>query len=189
MKKLLLSLACLFLVLFSITGQEEINIDLEKSEVKWKGSHLFSFGNHYGIVKLKSGGIIKTDGNLVGGSFTIDMNTIANTDGDYSEMLVDHLKNEDFFDVNQFPTATLKIKKIEKDQHPHQLNITADLTIKGITLPIEFQANNENPNKLLAKFIINRVLWGINFGSPSITNVQDNIISDAIQFEVAIITK
>ena len=59
------------------------------------------------------------------------MNTIVNTDGDYSPDLVYHLKNEDFFDVAKHPEALLEFTEIEfVDKNRYKID--ANLTIKGI---------------------------------------------------------
>ena len=76
-----------------------VGINVEKSIVNWKGSMLFSFGEHYGTVNFKEGSLEFKNDEIIGGSFVVDMNTMVNTDGDYNEGLVNHLKNEDFFDV------------------------------------------------------------------------------------------
>ncbi len=45
-----------------------------------------------------------------------------------------HLKSPDFFDVEQFPTATFKSTKVEKVSD-NELEVTGDLTIRDITKP------------------------------------------------------
>ncbi|MGO4452637.1 YceI family protein [Arthrobacter sp. RAF14] len=54
----------------------------------------------------------------------------ANRDG--------HVKGADFFDVEQFPTLTFKSTGIEGDGEDYKLN--GDLTIKGVTVPVTFDA-------------------------------------------------
>ena len=190
MKKSILLLAVAVFSITLVSAQQEVTIDTSKSTVKWKGSHSFSFGSHYGTVKCKEGRIIKTNDKITGGTFTIDMTTIVNTDGDYSENLVEHLKNEDFFDVINHPTAKLVINNVKYLEDRIHLDIEADLTIKGITLPIGYQAkmDPENNDHISAKFIIDRTDWNIMYGSKGITKVKDYILSDAIEFEVLIIT-
>ena len=81
-----------------VTAMGAVPIDVASSIVNWRGSMLFSFGEHYGTVNLKSGQLTLDNGTLTGGDFTVDMTTIANVDGGYNEGLVEHLKNEDFLD-------------------------------------------------------------------------------------------
>ncbi|WP_341214960.1 YceI family protein [uncultured Wocania sp.] len=174
------------LIFCSIVGfsQQEISINTKTSIVNWKGSMLFSFGGHHGTVNFKSGNIIKTNDKITGGNFTVDMSSIINTDGDYSEDLVNHLKNEDFFNVEKHPTATLVIDKVEYHKSG-QLRMHANLTIKGITKPILFDAKlNSDNTKLTAKFKIDRTDWNIVYGAKGIVKVKDYAISDAIEFEV-----
>ena len=49
----------------------------------------------------------------------------------------DHLRTNDFLDADNFPTLTLKstgVKKISDTQY----KVTTDLTIRGVTHPVEF---------------------------------------------------
>ena len=51
------------------------------------------------------------------------------------ENLVGHLQSPDFFDAEQFPVLRFASKAIERDGD--RLSIDGDLTIKGVTAPIE----------------------------------------------------
>ena len=53
-------------------------------------------------------GKLEFDGDNLGGSFVMDMTSIVVTDidGDGKRNLEGHLKDDDFFGVNEFPTAT-----------------------------------------------------------------------------------
>lgn len=186
------SIAFLFIISCSLTcyAQKEINIDLEKSEVHWTGSKLFGFGKHYGTVKFKKGKLFQINDKITGGIFTIDMKTIINTDGKYSEMLVDHLKNKDFFHVKKYPIAQLIMTQIKYDKNNGRLNIKADLTIKNKTNPIEFQAELSEDQRLFkAEFIIDRTDWKITYESKGFAAVKNQVISDAIEFRVSIVLK
>lgn len=100
----------LFYILCSVglaRAQEEIKMDTSESLIKWTGSNLFKFNKHHGTVNFKSGVIIKDKDSLSGGRFEIDMNSIRNTDGKYNEMLVWHLKNEDFFKRRTLPIPAM----------------------------------------------------------------------------------
>ncbi len=189
MKKSIIIAALTVFFFGSVSAQQDVIIDIERSSIKWQGSHLFNFGKHYGTVELKEGHFLKADGQITQGHFTIDMNTIGNTEGNFSSDLVDHLKNEDFFDVTRYPTSTIEITNVTYED-PQQLTLTADLTIKGMTHPIQFQANQDDESKEIhAHFIIDRSLWDIKYGSRSIVDVADHVISDAIEFEVTLIFK
>ncbi len=188
---------CLIAGSFSIrvNAQEITKIDIENSTVNWAGSYSFSFGGHEGTVKIKAGLLVATKGKITGGSFVIDMNTIVNTDGDYSQDLVDHLKNEDFFDVKNHPTAQLVITKVKyhdpnntKWSDKTYVRIDANLTIKGITHPIQYEAEiNAENTQMESKFKIDRTLWGVTFKSKGIgTRLKNGIISDAVEFRIVL---
>ncbi|MCX7556044.1 YceI family protein [Xanthomonadaceae bacterium JHOS43] len=51
--------------------------------------------------------------------------------------LDEHLKNADFFDAGNFPTATFKSTKVEAAGEG-KLSLTGDLTIHGVTVPTSF---------------------------------------------------
>lgn len=49
----------------------------------------------------------------------------------------DHLRSDDFFNVEKFPTFTLKSTTIEQAEMG-MYQVTADLTLHGVTKPVEF---------------------------------------------------
>lgn len=90
--------------------------------------------------------------------------------------LSDHLKNEDFFAVNSYPEASLVIKSSQnRDKLYH---ITGDITIKGITKEVTFDARLKD-NVFESNISINRTDFGIKYGSGSFfDNLGDRVIKD-----------
>lgn len=169
-------------------AQEQLHIEPLKSELKWFGVDVLNVGGHHGIVHFKKGHFIKTNNKITGGSFILDMNTIASIEKngvDYDNQLVNHLKNEDFFDVKKFSTAKLVIMDTNYYDATHLL-VMANLTIKEITLPIKFQAEVDFQNQqMTTKFEIDRTRWGITYESQTYSvRLKDKAISDMIDFEV-----
>ncbi|SNY95099.1 YceI family protein [Flagellimonas pacifica] len=202
MKKIIILLVGIC-TLTAAYGQGTIKIDTAKSVIKWKGSNLFKFNQHYGTVKFLSGEIsmagpanfpsVEISNNkpkIAGGKFVVDMNSILNTDGKYNEMLVSHLKNKDFFDVEKYPVAQLNISEA-KYIDGKQMDVEALLTIKGITKPVKFKMTIEQQGKiyeLKSRFVIDRTRWGISYESQGLVgSLKEDIISDAIEFEVIIV--
>lgn len=185
MKKQVLLIAFTFFILVFTNAQtsEKLEIDISKSELKWFGEHTFYFGGHQGIISFKEGYFIITETVITGGEFIIDMNSIIGTDNgkiDRDSGLVKHLKDPDFFDVSRFPISKLTITNVFYENNT-RLKIKANLTIKGITLPINFKAEiNHEKQQMITKFKIDRTRWGINYNSK----LKDGAISDAIGFEV-----
>ena len=183
MRKIIIAFICITCLSTTINAQEKLNIDISKSSIKWIGEYTFYFGGHDGFINLTEGHFIKTGDIITGGEFTIDMNSITNTDIKQKkgkESLVNHLKEPDFFDVKKHPLAKLVITKVKyfKDK---SMRIEANLTLKGITESINFNAiPNYQEKSLTAKFKIDRRKWNVNYKSK----FKDGAISDAIGFQV-----
>ena len=195
MKKIILSLALSILTLISFATKphtDNVRVDAKSSTVKWIGSKVASA--HEGTINIQKGMLMIDHGTLVGGQFSIDMNSINNTDiesEEYSAKLEGHLKDEDFFNVEEFPTATITIIKAVKGTE-NNYSIIANLTIKGITHPITFDANvNVNGINFLAtaKIKIDRTKWGIEYKSGNFfKDLGDNIILDEIEFDIFLLS-
>ncbi|WP_298417784.1 YceI family protein [uncultured Kordia sp.] len=183
MKKYIL-LFVVFTTFITVNAQDMLPINTSKSDIKWSCDYSFYFSGHYGFVKFKQGYFTKTNDKITSGSFTIDLNTIQATDmeADGNKGLTNHLKDPDFFEVVKYPTATLVITAISYHDAT-SFEAKADLTIKGITQPIKFQAELDFEKKTMkTKFKIDRTRWGISYNSK----LKDNAISDAIGFDVTL---
>ena len=167
------------------SAQEKLNINIEKSNIKWIGEYTFYFGGHDGDIAFKEGYFIKTNAIITGGEFIIDMNSITNNDikiKDANLSLVNHLKDPDFFDVKKYPLASLKITSVEYFEN-NDVKVTANLTIKEITKPITFNGKlNYEAKEMKMRFKIDRRAWNVNYKSK----MKNSAISDAIGFEVSI---
>ncbi|WP_299123078.1 YceI family protein [uncultured Winogradskyella sp.] len=189
MKKRIVLIACTTLSIVYSYAQNEISktleIDTKKSELKWSGEYAFYFGGHNGTISFEEGYFIKNDDVISGGEFIIDMTSIVCNDIDDEEAnegLIDHLKNEDFFNVEKFKTAKLVITSVEYHDNT-RIKVYANLTIKNITLPINFQAEVDyEKQQMTTKFKIDRQRWGIDYNSK----LRDGAIADGIGFEVTL---
>jgi polyisoprenoid-binding protein YceI len=165
-------------------------IDTKESVVTWKGSSVG--GSHTGYVDISKGELMIENGQLMGGAVEIDMNTIEDKDYGRDNGLVKHLKDPDFFDVKKFPTSAITITKAEAI-NAEQINVTGNLTIKGITHTVTFPANMEIKDGIVkanCKLVIDRTLWGIRYNSGKFfDNLKDEVISDSIEFNIKIVAK
>lgn len=173
-------------------------VDLGASNVKWTGSKLAG-SDHKGTISLSSGNIKSSNGELTGGEFVIDMNSINNTDmeaGQGKEKLEGHLKNADFFDVPQFPTAKFIISKVtalEGDANATHM-VYGNLTIKDVTKEVGFKAKvtqgNGAINVSTPKFSINRTDWNIKYASSSFFDLaKDKVINNDIDLQITLSAK
>src|ERR1043166_1790240 len=126
------------------TKEISYKVDASKSTFKWHAKKVT--GEHMGDVKLADGNIVMIGNTLKSADISMDMKSIDCSDlqGEWRDKLVNHLRGEDFFSVEKFNTATLKMKLATpiKDAKPgeNNYNVVADLTIKGITNEIKFPA-------------------------------------------------
>jgi len=189
MKSRILLLVIAICSLSISTAQEQpLKINKATSQLKWIGEYTFYFGGHDGTINFKEGHFLKLGDVITGGEFIIDMTSIICLDLESQEAkdgLVKHLKDPDFFDVANHKEAKLVITSV-KYHTTTTMKVSADLTIKGITKPIKFNAEVDfEKEQMTTRFKIDRTRWGITYNS----DIKDNAISDAIGFEATLILK
>ncbi len=189
MKKKLLFTAAAFALLNLGINAQTYSVKPNESNIKWLAKKVT--GEHYGNVKIKEGQLDVKNGLIKSGSFIIDMTTINTTDleGEWKQKLDGHLKNEDFFNVANYKTSTLKILSSKKNDKG-QLIVTADLTIKGITnkieFPVELNLVEKNPTAQ-ANFDIDRTKWKVEYNSGNFfEGLGDKMIYDEINYDVTL---
>lgn len=169
------------------TDLEKVEINPADSKLTWLGKKVT--GEHTGNVKITKGALNFKGEVLTGGEFEIDMTTITNTDvtdPDFHKKLVDHLGSPDFFDIAKHKTAALKIKSAKKVKD-NNYKITADLTIKGVTQPVSFDAD-VTKTKSSAKIVFDRTKYGIKFKSGKFDpGLGDKLIYDDVTITVDLV--
>lgn len=202
MKKVMLPLAAVALFMASCVGNPEgekaatteavatteaagapLNVDVVNSGITWTGNKVS--GSHTGTIKLQSGALLTNEGKLSGGNFVIDMTSLENkdlTDPEYKGKLEGHLKAEDFFATEKYPTSKFEITEV-KDLGNGKVGISGNLTIRETTKNITFEGTvTESTDAKIAAnadFNINRKDWGIMYEGQ-----KDDLISDEINFKV-----
>lgn len=190
----------------SAAAAETWVLDTVASKLEWIGTKVS--GYHSGFIKIVSGNLLVKDGNITGGSFKLDMNSIytmgpTGSDAEKNNKLTGHLKSADFFDTANFPEGTFEITGIkpftgtltatteerQEDISEYQVanpthTISGNLTLKGVTKNIEFPAmiaTSENSMDALAKFNIDRSQWNIVYpGKP------DDLIRNEVHIGIAL---
>ena len=168
----------------SVSAQTK-NINTATSSIEWLGKKVT--GQHNGTVNFKDGTLVFKKNILAGGSFTVNMTSLTATDlsGEYQGKLNGHLKADDFFGTEKYPTATLVFKKIGV-KSANVYNVTADLTIKGITKPVTFELT-VNGNTATTAFNVDRTKYDIKYGSKSFfESIGDKAIYDEFELKVAL---
>ena len=189
-----LILSLCFLTCFSFSFHaNKVNANKNNSTVIWTGSK--PTGSHTGNVSIKSGYLTFDHGRLVGGNFTIDMTSITCTDIEKeskNKYFVDHLKDEDFFNVTEFPEANLNIKKVKR-LNAQEYEMSGEMTIKGITNDLTFTSEVKltgNSYVAIAKIIIDRTKYGVEYKSANVfKNLGDKFIYDEIEFDIFLVSE
>ncbi len=178
---LILTIGCFF-ILQSFTV-EKGDVKIKDSALTWVGSKVT--GSHEGTIELKSGYLTLDNNDLVGGEFVIDMTTIVCTDlsGKGKAGIESHLKSDDFFSVDEFPTARLKILDVKK-RGLDQYQVNANITIKGMTQEIMFDAKIKEKTAK-AKLVIDRTEFGIIYKSGNFfEELADKAIYDEFKLSI-----
>lgn len=195
MKLKLTSLALLIVVIASsafiapVFKADTYKVDASKSSITWVGKKLT--GSHNGTIDLQSGSLSFNGKKLAGGNFVIDMTTIK--DADKSANLEKHLKADDFFGTDKFASSTFTIKKVAGNGNT--VNVTGDLTIKGITNSITFPATlvwnaDGSVTASADKVSVDRTKFGIKYKSKSIfPDVGDKMINDEFELAIKLVAK
>lgn len=171
---------------------ENYSADVTKSEINWSAQKVT--GSHAGNITLKDGNLEFTDGVLSGGNFTVDMASLAVTDleGKMKGKLEGHLKSEDFFGVEKFPTASFTITKVSAKGTPGDYKVTGDITVKGTTKEIKFYAHveDEGSNKVAtADIVLDRTDFDVRYGSGSFfSGLGDKTIYDDFELSVKLVS-
>ena len=195
MKKTILTFALSAIMLATMAFNYIVTyrVNVEESTVTWVGKKIAY--DHSGTIKILDGNLDIANGDLIGGSFTIDMTTIVNVDIENAEknaQLVGHLNSEDFFNVAEFPTAKMDITSVKKQKSDAgNYMISGDLTIKGITNSVEFPANITIDGDMVsatATVIFDRSKYNVRYGSGSFfDDLGDKVIYDDIELGVELI--
>ncbi|WP_192346345.1 YceI family protein [Algoriphagus sp. Y33] len=171
---------------------EKYKVDTSQSVVTWIGTMVLSPEDHIGYVYLSKGELLIEKGQLVGGTAEIDMNSIEYGDKENKNTPVKHLKSPDYFDVEKFPISTIAITKVDS-VNSKNIQITGNLTIKGVTRSVTFPAVIEVKDgivKATGKIIIDRTQWGIRYRSGKFyDNLADQAVSDNVEFQIKIVAR
>jgi len=186
----IIALTCITAKSFANHNESDLTINTKVSSVDWVGKKVV--GQHAGTINIKEGTLHLHNGVLDGGKIIIDMTTIASTDleGKTAQKLMGHLSSPDFFDVKNHNTTTLEITST-KNIEGNKFTIIGNLTIKGITKPIEFPATIEVKDGKLAAYAemkVDRTLYDIKYGSGKFfEGLGDKMIDDEfiIKFKIA----
>ncbi len=147
---------------------------------------------HAGDFQVSKGKLAVENGMVTSGVFVMDINSVTETTlpENRRDRFLGHLKSDDFFSADQFPTGQFDIVSITPLSGNPEANYTAkgNLTLRGISKSISFPVMIEtSENKVMVsspKFTINRTEWDIKYDSAIIGTAADKIIHDDVSLSV-----
>ena len=194
MTKLFFSL--LFAAGFAVAAQAgvdpvkgDLKVNTAASKVECIGRKVT--GKHNGTINIKEGVLQIKDGILLGGSFVIDMTSIKVLDmtGEYAAKLEGHLKSDDFFAADAYPTSKLIITQANA-KGDGQFEIKGNLTIRDVTKEVTFMTQLTPDGKkyqATTNIAIDRSNYNVKYGSGSFfEGLGDKTIYDEFDLTISL---
>lgn len=122
-----------FAFAFGAQAQDTYKIDPGHTSVIFKINHM-DFSPVYGMLGGAEGKFVFDEKNPEKSS--LDVTIAADSLNTNQKKRDEHLKSPDFFNVKQFPTIKLVSKNVKKSGDNY--DVTADLTLHGVTKPVNF---------------------------------------------------
>lgn len=187
MKILNIVIALTIMFTTQVMFAQKAEVNTEKSTIAWHGEKVL--GEHDGNIQVKSGHFEIINDKIVKGEFVVDMTSITNTDiesPEYRQKLVGHLKSEDFFGVEKYPTAKFVVKESSKFNNG-KATVTGDITIKGKTESITFDVVRAG-KEYTTKIDLDRSKFDVRYGSNSFfDNLGDKAIDDIFTLDIKLV--
>ena len=171
----------------------------DHNHVDWKAWHLLRTKERSGNVSISEAEVSVNNGVLAGGKFVLDLAGLQVTgfgeDTASNEKLRSHLVNKDFFLTDSFPIATFEITSVDTMSGDFNSKISGNLTIKGISKNITFNANTEITEDAVSisseSFEVDRSNWELTYNTEGAEGViADYAIMNEIEFTIhASVTK
>lgn len=156
-------------------------IDTTRSTISWKAAKVTRA--HDGGFHIFEGTISQADGEVTGVDVLIDTRSVW-TDTD---RLTNHLKSEDFFEVEQYPEARFVADQIVPTDSAGATHlVTGNLTMHGQTHAITFPATitvQDGSVQATADFIIDRRNWAINYKGQA-----DDLVKNEVRLILDVVT-
>lgn len=152
--------------LFPVGKRDTLKLVKDKSEITFVGKK--TDGQHSGGFKEFKVDAEADFGDPSKSSISIEID--ADSLFSDSEMLTNHLKNPDFFDVRKYPTITFESTSIEPTNE-REATIVGKLKMLDksveIKVPCKVSGSDETV-ELKAEFKIDRTEWGMTYGEGKI---------------------
>jgi polyisoprenoid-binding protein YceI len=162
-------------------------VDTERSTIDWTAKKIG--GGHTGTIKITSGNLVHNGKSLTKGMFLINMSSITSDNA----KVTTHLKSDDFFAAEKNPNSKFDILKVTP-AGADRVNITGNLTIKGISQPISFPATVKTQKNIVVAVAnnirVDRTKYDIKFRSKTFfLEIGDKAIDDEFELNINLVAK
>ena len=145
------------------------SIDPVHSSIGFGVKHL-GVSTFRGTFTSAAGSLVTEDGAIRSIEGTVKVENLVTEE----PALTGHLHSGDFFDAAKYPELTFDSTSVEQSDDGN-LRVSGDLTIRGVTRPVELDAEIEGAGEgpdgnfrigIAARGAIDRSDWGITWNSP-----------------------
>lgn len=162
-------------------------VDTERSTIDWTAKKVG--GGHTGTIKISSGSLVHNGKSLTKGTFLIDMASITSDNA----RVTNHLKSDDFFAAEKNPNAKFEITKVTPAGQD-RVNISGNLTIKGISQPLAFPATVRAQKGIVVAVAngvrVDRTKYDIKFRSKTFfLDIGDKAVDDEFELNINLVAK
>jgi polyisoprenoid-binding protein YceI len=191
MKKLfsftVLLAATILMMAFNPIKEDVYTVDVANSSIGWSAKKVG--GGHTGTVKITEGSLVYNGKSLQKGVFLMDMSSITSDNA----RVTTHLKSPDFFSAEKNPSSKFEITKVTA-AGKERVNITGNLTIKGITHPLTFPATVKQGKDVVVAVAsgirVDRTKYDIKFRSKTFFgDIGDKAIDDEFELNINLTAK
>ncbi|PNQ73355.1 lipid-binding protein [Hanstruepera neustonica] len=166
--------------------------DAANSTIMWKGFK--PTGTHTGTISIENGVLTMKGDAIESGTFLIDMNSITVTDipaeKEGNAKLTGHLKSDDFFHVEQYPSSAFTVTGFEMKDGKGMLsgNLKMKDAENNITIPVTITENGDTVTLTSETFTIDRSKWNVKYGSKSFfDDLGDKFINDEFELQITLV--
>ena len=166
------------------SAAQAAEIDPKASSFTWTASKITGSTHTGQIAPISSALTLKGDV-LVGGEIILDLKNFTVTDlqGKIGQKFLRHIKSDDFFNVEKYPTSRLEVQSIDKGVATGRLQIMN--TIKSVAFPIKKEGKT-----YLGTLTFDRTEFGIKYGSGKFfKGLGDKVISDEVSVKFSFTLK
>ncbi len=191
MKKLfsftILLAGTILMMAFNPIKEDVYKVDAANSSLGWSAKKVG--GGHTGTVKITEGSLVYNGKSLQKGVFLMDMSSITSDNA----RVTTHLKSPDFFSAEKNPISKFEITKVTA-AGKERVNITGNLSIKGITHPLTFPATVKQGKGVVVAAAsgikVDRTKYDIKFRSKTFFgDIGDKAIDDEFELNINLTAK